>query len=456
MCFGGILGVFNFYNWGYWMLTDEAVRAAAAKDKPYKIADGRGLSLFVSTSGHKSWRLKYRKDGKEQLMTLGSYPDVSLRDAREKQDTARKILREGRDPRHAEKRAKLVGVVDSVMTLEAVARRWHAVNQSKWKPVHASDVIRSLERDVFPDLGAMPMDEIDKPTLLAVLRQIEKRGAVETARRVKQRVAKIYRFASAEGADFINPGNDINDALKPVPPAKRHPALLDVNDIRKMLFAIDRAGASPITRLASRFLALTAQRPGMIRYMQWNEIKGIEWNHKDAPFNDAMWVVPSDKIKQELHLRSDESFEHSVPLSQQAVEILLAVWRLTGRGPYVFPGARSSHKPMSENAIGYLYNREGYQRRHVPHGWRSSFSTIMNEQVEREAGQDIRLHGDRLVIDLMLAHTPKGMSSAELRYNRAAYMPRRRELTQVWADKIMENALPAAQINLTPRRKPRS
>ena len=169
-----------------------------------------------------------------------------------------------------------------------------------------------------------------------------------------------------------------------------------------------------------------------------------------------MWVVPSDKIKQELHLRSDESFEHPVPLSRQAVETLLAVWCLTGRGIYVFPGARSSHKPMSENAIGYLYNREGYQRRHVPHGWRSSFSTVMNEQVEREAGQDIRLHGDRLVVDLMLAHTPKGMSSAELRYNRAAYMPRRRELAQVWADKIMENALPAAQIIATPRRKPRS
>ena len=443
------------------MLTDKAVRAAAAQDKPYKIADSRGLFLFVSTSGHKSWRFKYRKDGKEQLMTFGSYPDVSLRDARDKQDAARKILREGRDPRHAKKRAKLVGVVDSVMTLEAVARRWHALNQSKWKPVHASDVIRSLERDIFPDLGAMPMDEIDKPTLLAVLRQIEERGAVETARRVKQRVAKIYRFASSEGADFINPANDINEALKPIPTANRHPALLDVNAIRKMLFVIDRAGASEITRLASRFLALTAQRPGMIRNMQWNEIKGIAWTHKDVQFDNAMWIVPSDKMKQELHLRADESFEHPVPLSWQAVETLLAVWRLTGRGPYVFPGARSSHKPMSENAIGYLYNRELYNREgclrlHVPHGWRSSFSTIMNEQVEREAGQDIRLHGDRLVIDLMLAHAPKGMSSAELRYNRASYMPRRRELAQVWADKIMENALPAAQIIGTPRRKRRA
>ncbi len=438
------------------MLTDKAVRAAIAKDKPYKLSDREGLFLFVSTSGHKSWRFKYRKDGKEQLMTLGSYPEVSLRDAREKQNTARKILREGRDPRHVKKRAKLVGVVDSLMTLEVVARRWHALNQSKWKPVHASDVIRSLERDVFPHLGNMPMDEIDKPTLLAVLRRIEKREAFETARRVKQRIAKIYRFASSEGANLINPGDDINDALKPVPPAKRHPALVEVNAIRQMLLAIDQAGASPVTRLAGRFLALTAQRPGMIRNMQWSEVTGIDWAREDADVGDAMWIVPSDKIKQELHLRADESFEHPVPLSRQAVETLRAVWRRTGRGPYAFPGARSIHKPMSENAIGYLYNREGYQGRHVPHGWRSSFSTIMNEQFEREAGQDIRLHGDRLVIDLMLAHTPNGMSASELRYNRAAYMPRRRELTQVWADKIMENALPAAQIISTPSRKPRS
>jgi len=436
------------------MLTDKAIKAAAGGEKPYKIADSQGLYLYISTSGHKSWRLKYRLNGKEQLMTFGNYPDLSLRAARDKRDTARKILREGRDPRHAEKRAKLVRSDDSAMTLEIVARRWYAVNHTKWKPVHADDVIRSLERDIFPDLGEMPMDEIDKPTLLAALRQIENRGAVETARRVKQRIAKIYRFANAEGANLVNPGDDINDALKPLPPAKRHPALVKIDEIRAMLFDIDRAGASPVTRLAGRFLALTAQRPGMVRNMKWSEVMGITWDHDNAA--EKTWVVPSDKIKQELQLRVDESFQHPVPLSRQAVETLCTVRRLTGCGTYVFPGVRSSHQPMSENAIGYLYNREGYQGRHVPHGWRSSFSTIMNEQVEREAGQDIRLHGDRMVIDLMLAHTPRGMSSAELRYNRAAYMPRRRELTQIWADKIMEGALPADQIISTPRRKPRS
>lgn len=434
------------------MLTDKAVRAAKAQEKSYKMADSQGLFLFVSTSGRKSWRFKYRKDGKEQLMTLGSYPDVTIRDARDKQNTALKILREGRDPRHAKTRAKLVGPIDSARTLDGVARRWHSINQSKWKPVHSNDVIRSLERDIFPHLGAMPMDEIDKPTLLAVLRRIEDRNAIETARRVKQRIAKIYRFANSEGANLSNPADDISEALSPVPPANRHHALTDVTEIRKMLLKIDCARASPVTRLASRFLALTAQRPGMIRNMKWNEINGIDWACDDANAEDAIWIVPSDKIKQELQLRTDPGFEHPVPLSRQAVEALRAVRRITGDGPYVFPGARSGYVPMSENAIGYLYNREEYRGIHVPHGWRSSFSTIMNEQVERESGQDIRGYGDRLVIDLMLAHTPKGMSSVEFRYNRAAYMPRRRELTQVWADKIMVNALPASQIILSPRR----
>jgi integrase len=193
----------------------------------------------------------------------------------------------------------------------------------------------------------------------------------------------------------------------------------------------------------------------MVRHLEWDEIAGFDWGRPDSDSSEAMWVVPADKIKQELHLRSDEAFEHPVPLSTQAVETLRAVRYLTGRAPYVFPSARSGLVPISENAIGYLYNREGYKGRHVPHGWRSSFSTIMNEQAERALGQDLRLLADRMIIDLMLAHTPPGMSASELRYNRAAYIPRRRELAQAWADLILQNALPADEIVHSPRRKPR-
>lgn len=437
------------------MLTDKAVRAATAQNKAYKLTDSRGLHLHVSTSGHKSWRYKYRFEKKERLLTLGTYPEVSLADAREKRDDAKRILREGRDPRHASKRARLLGRDASPKTLEEIAREWHAMQLGRWKPVHANDVITSLERDIFPHLGAMPMAEIDKPLLLTILRKIENRGAIETARRIKQRVAAIYRYANAEGAKLENPAVDINDALKPLPPSKRYPALLSVEAIRTMMSNIDRAGASPVNRLAARLLALTAQRPGMVRFMEWTDVTGIDWANVDMNCDDALWKVPADKVKQELRLRNDEAFEHLVPLSRQAVDTLRAVRWLTGRSPFVFPGARSGLKPISENAIGYLYNREGYQGRHVPHGWRSSFSTIMNEQAERALGSDVRLLADRMIVDLMLAHSPKGMSASELRYNRAAYMPRRRELAQRWADMIMDGAIPCAEIIDSPRRKRR-
>ena len=437
------------------MLTDKAVRAADVKGKAYKVTDSRGLHLHVSAKGHKSWRYKYRFDKKEQLLTLGAYPEVSLADAREKRDEAKRILREGRDPRHAARRGRLLGESNSAKSFEVVAREWHALQLPRWKPVHADDVITSLERDVFPHLGAMPLAEIDKPTLLSILRKVENRGAIETSRRIKQRVAAIYRYANAEGAKVENPAVDINDALKPLPPSKRYPALITVAAICTLMGDIDRAGASPVNRLAARFLALTAQRPGMVRFIEWKDITGVDWGGVDGDLSNALWTVPAEKIKQELHLRSDEAFTHPVPLSVQAVETLRGVRWLTGRSPLVFPGARSGLSPISENAIGYLYNREGYKGRHVPHGWRSSFSTIMNEQAEREVGTDVRLLADRLIIDLMLAHTPKGMSATELRYNRAAYMARRRELAQRWADIIMEGAISAVEIVNSPRRKRR-
>ncbi|KPF63251.1 tyrosine-type recombinase/integrase [Porphyrobacter sp. AAP60] len=437
------------------MLTDKAVRAATPRDKSYKVSDSGGLSLHVSPKNHKSWRFKYRMEGKEQLLTLGTYPEVSLAEAREKRNDARKLLREGRDPRISAKRAKLVGDSGTFQTFEQAAREWHLVQKPRWKPVHADDVITSLERDIFPHLGTMPMDVIDKPLLLSLLKKIEARGAIETARRVKQRIAAIYRYVNAHGAGLENPANDINDALAPLPPSKRYPALLEVDAIRRMLGDIDRAGASPVTRFASRFLALTAQRPGMVRHMEWGEISDVDWGNPSADVSEALWTVPAEKIKQELHLRSDDAFDHKIPLSRQAVETLRAVRLLTGKAPFAFPNARAGTVAMTENAIGYLYNREGYKGRHVPHGWRSSFSTIMNEQAERELGTDLRLLGDRLIIDLMLAHTPAGMSATELRYNRARYMDRRRELAQRWADMITEGALPATEILDSPRRKPR-
>ncbi len=330
------------------MLTDKAVRAAASRNKTYKLADSRGLHLHVSASGHQSWRYNYRFESKDRLLTLGAYPEVSLADAREKRDEAKKILRDGRDPRQSAKRSRLIGRAGSAKSFEEVARDRHATQVARWKPVHANDVITSLERDVFPHLGAMPLAEIDKPLLLSILRKVEKRGAIETARRIKQRVAAICRYVNAEGAGLENPATDSNDGLKPLPPAKRYPALIYVDAIRTMIGDIDRAGASPVNRFAARLLALTAQRPGMVRFMEWDDIAGIDWGDTNADTSEALWKVPESQIKQELHLRTDEAFDHPVPLSAQAVDTLRAVRWLTGRSPFVFPGARSGLKPISE------------------------------------------------------------------------------------------------------------
>ncbi|CAO1652993.1 tyrosine-type recombinase/integrase [Parasphingorhabdus sp. NYA22] len=437
------------------MLTDKGVKAAAAKEKPYKITDGNGLFLHVSKKGHKTFRFKFRFEKKEQLLIIGAYPEMSLADARERRNDARKLLREGRDPRHSFNRLKLVGNAAGTKSFETLAREWHDNRRPHWKPVHAKDVITSLERDIFPILGPMPPTEIDEQLLLKVLQNVENRGAIETARRLRQRISSVFVYARAHGIRISNPAALIGELLKPRPPSRKHPAILTVDGIRRLLSDCDRAGAFPVTRLGARYLALTSQRPGMVRHMEWNDLSGIDWGDPSADSPEALWTVPAGKLKLELKLANDETYNHIVPLAPQAVETLRAVRWLTGRDRYVFPNSLSGLKPMTENAIGYLYNREGYKGKHVPHGWRSSFSTIMNEKAERELGQDRRLLADRFIIDLMLAHTPTGMSAKELVYNRASYMPRRRELAGIWADMIMEGALDTQQILNSPRRKQR-
>ena len=408
--------------------TDAYFKGKLPKEKGYKVTDSGGLHLFVSPGGGKSWRYKFTFGGKERRIVFGAYPDVSLKRAREMRDDAKRMLRDGRDPSLEAQRAKHTRKVGHENTFEMFARSWHENEKSRWKEVHANDVITSMERDLFPSIGGFPVEEIDEGLMLAALRNVERRGAIETAHRLRQRAERVFRYAAGAGAKNSNPAVNVRDALKPVPPKKRYPALTEVKDIRSLIRAVDQAGASPVTRLCSRFMALVAQRPGMSRSAEWVEFEGIDWANADQDVSGAIWRVPAEKVKQELALREDEAFEHEVPLVRAAVDVLRAIRPLTGRGRLVFPSVTNSSEPISENAVGYLYNREGWKGRHVPHGWRSSFSTIMNGRVERTLPGAERLSIDRLIIDLMLAHRPTGMSAAEFRYNRAAYKERRREL----------------------------
>ena len=396
-------------------LTDREVRAAEPRDKPYRLADGGGLHLQVPTSGSKLWRLRYEYAGREKMLALGSYPDVTLAQARQQREAARSLLREGRDPGVERKLARAAVVSSTTTTFEMIAREWHAHQKDGWTPRHAWDVMNSLELDAFPVLGPLPIAEITPPMVLQVLRTIEARPAIETAHRVRQRISATFVYAIASGRGTQDPAAIVRTALKPVARGKQ-PALTDLGEVRDALKAAEAIPAHPATRLALRFLALTVVRPGELRSAHWQELEDLDGA-------EPAWRVPAERMKMKR--------EHLVPLSRQALEVLVALRTLTGKQALMFPSARHGHKPMSENAIGYLLNRAGYHHRHVPHGWRASFSTIMNE----------RYRTDRDIIDLMLAHAPK--DKVEAAYNRAAHMERKRALAQDWADLLLDGMPPA-------------
>jgi integrase len=408
------------------MLTDAKVRNAKPRPKPYKIADSNRLFLLVAPGGGKLWRWNYDYDGKSKTMAFGAWPLVSLADARAKRDEAYVVLCEGRDPVVAKKLKVEAAIEAGRQTFERVARQWHANAKPQWARVHASDVLRSLERDVFPSIGALPIAQLTPPIVLGVLREIEARGSIETAKRVRQRISAVFTYAIAEGTCRDDPAEKLGAVLKPLRKG-RQPAITDLVQLRKMILAAEEDYARPITRLALRFLALTAVRP--------NELRGARWDEfEDLNGKEPLWRIPASRMKGDQDRKDEVGGDHLVPLTHQAIVVLKALWPLTGDADLLFTNARHLHRPMSENAIGYLLHRAGYHGHHVPHGFRAAFSTIMNEWVERH-GKD----HDRKVIDLMLAHVPK--EKIESAYNRAAYLPRRRELAQAWAD-MLSDGLP--------------
>ncbi|OHT19101.1 tyrosine-type recombinase/integrase [Edaphosphingomonas haloaromaticamans] len=412
------------------MLTDTKVRTAKPRPKSYKIADSNRLYLLVTPSGGKLWRWNYSYDGKQKSMAFGAYPIVSLADARGKRDEAVTILSEGRDPAIARKLKIEANIEAGRMTFERVAREWHGNSKAQWAKIHASDVIRSLERDVFPTIGALPIAQLTPPLVLGVLREIEARGAIETAKRVRQRISAVFVYGIAQGVVENDPAERLGKVLRPLRKG-RQPAITDLNKLRQMIKDAEEDNARPITRLALRFLALTAVRPSELRGARWGEFEDLDGRK-------PLWRIPAARMKGDLDRKEEPDGDHLVPLARQSIAVLRALWPLTGEGELLFPSNRHTHRPMSENAIGYLLNRAGYHGHHVPHGFRAAFSTIMNEWAERQ-GKD----HDRQVIDLMLAHVPR--EKVEGAYNRAAYLPRRRELAQIWADMLLKG-LPAPAV----------
>jgi integrase len=402
------------------MLTNATVKAAAAAARPYKLADAGGLYLLVRPNGSRCFRMKYRFGRKEKLLTFGAWPELQLGEARALRDRAREQLRRNIDPSISTSPASSAGE-----SFEQLGRRWHAEQLAHWSPVHAADVLDSLERDVFPAIGAKAPAAIKSRDVLDLLRAVERRGCLETARRLRERISGIFRLGIHDELCEADPAAMVADRMGPRPLTRPQPALTDIGAARVLLAAAAAAPGAPIVKLASRFLALTAVRMAALRGAGWHELEEL-----DGPA--PIWRIPPARMKLTKVRKGDPAAGHVVPLSRQAVDVLRLLWPLSGANGWLFPGRTGF--PIGEGAIGELYRRAGYAGRHVPHGWRASFSTIMNEHYP----------DDRQLIDQALGHKA-GKSRVEAAYNRARHDARMRGLMQRWADLLEPRlkALPA-------------
>ncbi len=384
-------------------LTDTKVRNAKSKDKLYKLFDSGGLFLLVSPAGGKWWRFKYRFGGKEKLVSLGTYPDVSLATARERRDAARRQVAKGIDPSQARKAMKTAKAQDE-NTFEVVAREWHTKFTSTWTPGYAATTISRLENNIFPYIGAHPINMVKAKELLMVLRRIESRGALESAHRVRSICSRVFRYAIATGRAERDSAADLRGALPPVKP-KHLSAITDPKKVAGLLRAINGYQGSPVTRCALHLAPLVFVRPGELRHMEWEEID----------FDAAEWNIPAEKMKTRQ--------PHLVPLSWQAIETLKEIQPLTGNGRYVFPSPRTPKRPMSNNAVLAALRRMGFEKHEMTgHGFRAMARTILDEVLQIRPDY----------IEHQLAHAvrdPLGRA-----YNRTKHLPERRRMMQTWAD----------------------
>jgi integrase len=393
------------------MLTNAAVKAARFRASPYKLTDERGLHLFVTPTQRKTFRLRFAWEGREQLLTIGQWPEVSLDAARARAEAARAQLARGVDPRTA----------PQAMTFERAALAWHAQQQPGWTAVHAADVLASLAADVFPAIGTDALDAIDAPAVLRIVRAIERREAIQTARRVRQRISDVFALAVSEGWATSDPAAIVGRALTRAPAARHHPALTSIDEARALLEAVERVHARPAVKLAARFVALTAVRLAAVRGARWCEIEGLDGA---AP----VWRVPAARMKLAAAKKRDAANDHLVPLAPAAVAVLREVLAMPGAAAdaLIFPG-RDGRTPIGEGTINALYARTPFAGRHVVHGWRATFSTVMNE----------RRPADRTVIDRALGHVLKHedgtVAKVEGAYNRAQHLDQRRGVFEEWA-----------------------
>ena len=383
---------------------DARYRNALAQDKPYKLTDGKGLYLLIQPNGGKYWRLKYRYADKEKTLAIGVYPDVSLARARQDAKNAKTLLKAGVDPSQNKQREKAAKRLSVENTFKAVALEWYEKKQGEWDTGHAEKVKSQMEADLFKSLGPLPIIDIKPSDVLTTIKKIEKRGALDVAKRQLARCVQVFRYSIQTGRLSHNPATDLVGVIKSE--KVQHMKALSRDDLPAFLNKLktfDRI--KDRTRLALKLIVHTFVRPRNIREAEWDDIN----------FERKEWRIPAHKMK----VKS----EHLVPLSAQAIEILEELKETAGKSNYIFPGDRSWKKPMSENALSYAMNRMGYKGKATPHGFRSTASTILNESGFKPD-----------VIERQLAHQERNKVRAA--YNRSEYLDDRREMMDWWSSYI--------------------
>lgn len=394
-------------------LTDTFVRQVKYKPSDAnKHRDGEGMYLHVLPTGSKVWRMDYRQGSIRKTLTIGAYPAVTLAQARRQRGQAREQLAQGIDPSTAKQIEKATVAVAGESTFEVVARELHAIKVKGWSPQYGDRWIERMEKDLFPTLGRVPLASLTGPMVLAALRRVEARGALETAHTLRQTAGQVFRYGVQTGRCERNPVADLQGALKPQV-VKHMAAILDPVDAGGLLRAFDGYKGQPTTRAALQLSALLFQRPGNIRAMEW------VWIDLDG----AMLTIPSAAMKRTVAQKLNGR-PHFVPLARQAVAILQELHPLTGHGRYVFSSLRAASRPMSENTVNAALRRMGFTGDEMTaHGFRSTARTLMAEQLED-------VHPD--VVEAQLAHGKSGPLGAA--YDRAEYMAQRRTMMQTWAD----------------------
>jgi integrase len=385
-------------------LTDAALKNATLKDKPYKLFDGLGLYVHIQPNGGKWWRLKYRFGGKERApLALGTYPTVKLKEARAKRDAARKFLADGVDPGAKKKSDKRAAKLAAANSFELVAREYVSKQSKKWSPEQVVYVLRRLEGNVFPDIGARPITEIEAPELLDTLRKVEDRGAHEMAIRTLQYCSQVFRYAMFDGRCKHNVAADLRGALTTL--KTEHQPCVPIAEAPGLLEAIDHCTGEPQTRLGLQLMALV--------FLRTKELIGGEWAEID--WKAKIWTVPESRMKMRR--------THVVPLSRQSLAVLDELRALNGDGKFVFAG-RTHFKHMSANTMLRALDRLGYRGEMTVHGFRALASTILNE----ESGFKSE------VIERQLAHCERNEDKAA--YDRAKHLSKRTELMQWYADRL--------------------